>query len=118
METRRGHGAASGFLHRNFLWLLVGSYALAGVAPAAGCWVTGLAGTGSPFGCAIRVSVPAAMLGVLLFAAGFAVKGDHLRGVFRHPSTLLLGLVASIAVPVLVLLAAAPLLALWHDPAE
>jgi BASS family bile acid:Na+ symporter len=117
METRHGHGT-SGFLHQNFLWLLVGSYALAGVAPAAGRWLTGLAGTGSLFGHAVRVSVPAAMLGVLLFAAGFAVKGEHLRGVFRRPSALLLGLVASIAVPVLVLLAAAPLLALWHDPAE
>jgi BASS family bile acid:Na+ symporter len=118
MEARRGHGTGSGFLHRNFLWLLVGGYALAGVAPAAGCWLTGLAGTGSLFGHAVRVSVPAAMLGVLLFAAGFAVKGDHLRGIFRRPSALALGLTASIAVPVLVLLAAAPLLGLWHDPSE
>lgn len=115
---RRGHEARSGFLHRSFLWLLVGGYVLAGVAPAAGRWLTGLAGTGNLFGHAIRVSVPAAMLGVLLFAAGFAVRGEHLRGVFRRPSALILGLVASIAVPVLVLLAAVPLLALWHDPAE
>lgn len=118
METRRGHGAGSGFLHRNFLWLLVGTYALAGVAPAAGCWLTGLAETGRLFGHAVRMSVPAAMLGVMLFAAGFAVKGEHLRGVFRHPSALVLGLVASVVVPVLVLLTAAPLLALWPDPAE
>ena len=118
MNTRRGHGAASGFLHRNFLWLLVGSYALAGVAPAAGCWLSGLAGTSVLFGHAVRVSVPAAMLGVLLFAAGFAVKGEHLRGVFRRPSALILGLGASVAVPVLVLLAAVPLVSLWHDPTE
>lgn len=118
MKTRRGHGATSGVLHRNFLWLLVGSYALAGVAPAAGCWLTGLAGTGSLLGLAVRASVPAAMLGVLLFAAGFVVKGEHLRGVFRRPSALVLGLVASITVPVLVLLTVAPLLALWHDPIE
>lgn len=118
METRRGHGAGSGFRHRNFLWLLVGSYALAGVAPAAGCWLSGRAGTGSLFGHTIRVSVPAAMLGVLLFAAGFAVRGEHLRGVFRRPSALILGLVASVAVPMLLLLVAAPLMSLWHDPAE
>lgn len=118
MERRRGHGTTSGFLHRNFLWLLVGSYALAGGAPTAGQWLSGLAGTGSLLGLAVRVSVPAAMLGVLLFAAGFAVKGEHLRGVFRRPSALVLGLVASITVPVLVLLTAAPLLVLWHDPIE
>jgi BASS family bile acid:Na+ symporter len=58
------------------------------------------------------------MLGLLLFAAGFAMKGEHLRGVFRRPSALALGLVASVTVPVLVLIAVAPLLALWHDPAE
>jgi BASS family bile acid:Na+ symporter len=116
MNARRA--ATSGFLHRNFLWLLVASYALAGVAPAGGCWLSGLAETSDVFGHSVRVSVPAAMLGGLVFAAGFAVKGEHLRGVFRRPSALALGLVASVAVPVLVLLAAAPLLALWHDPAE
>jgi BASS family bile acid:Na+ symporter len=117
MSGRDGH-AVAGFLHRNFLWLLVGSYALAGVAPAGGCWLSGLAETSNLFGCAIRVSAPAVMLGGLLFAAGFAVKGEHLRCVFRRPSALVLGLVASVAVPVLVLLTAAPLLALWHDPVE
>src|SRR5262245_36333917 len=110
MDTRRGHGTDSGFLHRNFLWLLVGTYALAGSAPAVGRWLSGLAETGNMFGHAVRVSVPAVMLGALLFAAGFAVKGEHLRSVFRHPSALALGLVASATVPVLVLLAAVPLL--------
>lgn len=70
------------------------------------------------FGHAIRVSAPAVMLGALLFAAGLGVKGEHLRGVFRRPLTLVVGLAASVAVPVLVLLASAPLLSLWHDPAE
>src|SRR5689334_8483385 len=111
MNTRHGHEAASGFLHRYFLWLLVGTYALAGVAPAAGCWLSGLAETTTAFGHAVRVSAPAVMLGVLLFAAGFAVRGEHLRGVFRRPSALVVGLAVSVAVPLLVLLAAAPLLA-------
>lgn len=118
MNARRGRGAGSGSRHHTFLWLLVGAYALAGLAPAAGCRLSGLAGTGSVFGHAVRVSAPAALLGVLLFAAGFAVRGEHLRGVFRRPAALAAGLAASVVVPVLVLLAAAPLLALWHDPAE
>lgn len=112
------HGRGMGFRHHTFLWLLVGAYALAGLAPAAGCWLSGLTKTGTVFGHAVRVSAPAALLGVLLFAAGFAIRGEHLRGVFRRPAALVVGLTASIVVPVLVLLAVAPLLSLWHDPAE
>jgi BASS family bile acid:Na+ symporter len=105
-------------LHHNFLWLLIGAYALAGIVPSAGRWLASLATTNQLFGSEFRASAPAVMLGVLLFAAGLAVKGEHLSGVFRRPTTLILGLGATIVVPVLVLLAAAPLLALWHDPAE
>lgn len=118
MNARRGHGSGSGSRHHAFLWLLVGAYALAGFAPAVGCRLAGLAETTTVFGHAVRVSAPAVMLGVLLFAAGFGVRGEHLRGVFRQPAALAVGLAASVVVPVLVLLAAAPLLALWHDPAE
>ena len=118
MRARDGAATAAGFLHHHFVWLLIGVYALAGVAPDAGRWLAGLAGTGQLFGCGIRAPAPAAMLGVLLFAAGLAVKGEHLRGVLRWPLALAVGLVASAAVPVLVVGAAAPLLALWHDPAE
>jgi BASS family bile acid:Na+ symporter len=58
------------------------------------------------------------MLAVLLFAAGLAVKGEHLRGVFQRPGTLLLGLAATLVVPVLVVFTAAPLLSFWPDPVE
>jgi BASS family bile acid:Na+ symporter len=88
------------------------------MAPEAGRWIAGLATSRNLFGTEIRTSAPAVMLAVLLFAAGLAVKGEHLRGVFRRPATLLLGLAATIVVPVLVLFAAAPLLTLWPDPAE
>jgi BASS family bile acid:Na+ symporter len=117
MRTQRGQGFSE-FLHTHFLWLLVGAYALAGLAPAAGRWLSSFAGAGEVCGHAVRVSVPAAMLSVLLFAAGFAVKGEHLRGVFRRPLALTAGLTASIAVPVLILVMGAPLVSLWHDPVE
>jgi len=117
MGARRGR-AVSEFLHRHFLWLLVGAYVLSAIAPAAGRWVGGFAGTAHVCGRDVRVSAPAAMLGLLLFAAGLAVKGEHLRGLFRRPAALALGLAASVVVPVLVLVAASPVLALWHDPVE
>src|SRR5262249_58283306 len=44
--------------------------------------------------------------------------GEERRGVVGQPAALSVGLAASIVVPVLVLLVAAPLLALWHDPVE
>jgi BASS family bile acid:Na+ symporter len=118
MGERRGGVMSSGFLHRHFLWLLVAAYVLAGVAPEFGCWLSGLVGTTRVFGHAVRVSAPAVMLGILLFAAGFAVRTEHLRGVVRRPLALAVGLAASVAVPVLVLIATSPLLSLWHDPAE
>ncbi|VTR95261.1 na+-dependent transporter : Sodium-dependent transporter OS=Nitrosospira sp. APG3 GN=EBAPG3_12230 PE=4 SV=1: SBF [Gemmata massiliana] len=107
-----------GFLHRHFLWLLIGAYAAAAIAPGAGCWLANLTETGHVGGYSVRISAPALMLASLLFAAGFAVRGDHLRGVFRSPLPLAAGLFASVAVPVLVLMAVAPVLLLWHDPVE
>jgi BASS family bile acid:Na+ symporter len=119
MGVRVGRAAAAAaFLHHHFLLPLVGAYALAGVAPAAGRWLAGSAAAGQFLGGEWRASAPAVMLGVLLFAAGLAVRGEHLRGVFRRPATLLLGLTATVVVPVAVLAAAAPLLALWPDPVE
>jgi BASS family bile acid:Na+ symporter len=58
------------------------------------------------------------MLSFLVFGAGLAVQGAHLRAVFRQPTTLAIGLTASIVVPVLVLVAASPILAFWDDPSE
>jgi BASS family bile acid:Na+ symporter len=110
--------ALSALMHHRFLWLLLGAYALAGAAPDAGRWLSGLAGTSELFGLSVRTSAPAVMLGVLLFAAGLAVRAEHLRGVFHRPVTLVLGLLASVVVPVLVLIGGAPILALWHDPIE
>ncbi len=110
--------ALSHFLHQHFLKLLVVIYTLAAVAPNAGQWVCRAARTTQLAGHEFRVSAPAVMLGFLLLVAGLAVQGKHLRDVFRRPTTLVLGLTASIVVPVLVLVAASPLLTLWDDPTE
>ncbi len=59
------------------------------------------------FGHSLRISLPAAMLGLLLFGAGLAVKGEHLRGIFRHPFALVAGLAARVVVPVLLLIVCA-----------
>ena len=116
MSARRGHGA--GFLHRYFLWLLVGAYVLAAVTPAAGQWLAGLRVSDVVLGHAVRMPVPGLLLGVLLFGAGLAVKGDHLRGALRRPLTLAIGLAVSVFAPVLLVGVAAPLIGIWPEPAE
>ena len=119
MDAHGGRAAtAARFLHHHFLWLLIGAYALAGLAPTFGQWISGLAGTSHVLGLGVRATAPAVMLGGLLFAAGLAVKGIHLRGVFRRPAALAVGLAANVLVPVLVLIAAAPLLNLWPNQEE
>jgi BASS family bile acid:Na+ symporter len=115
MDARHGRLAAvNHILHRHFLWLLLAAYALAAVAPdvgrAVGRTAADVAGA--------RVPAPAAMLGFLLFAAGFGVRAEHLRGVARRPAALGAGFLAGVVVPVVVVAAFAPVLTHWHDPAE
>lgn len=117
-STHSRMAACSHFLHRHFLWLLVVVYTIAAVAPSVGQWVCAAAGVTQVAGYKCRVSAPAVMLAFLLFGAGVAVQGRHLRDVFQRPTTLVVGLIASIVVPVLVLIVASPLLAFWDDPEE
>jgi BASS family bile acid:Na+ symporter len=115
MSARHGRlDTLNHFFHRHFLGLLLIAYALAAAAPDVGRAV-GQAAVGVSV---VRVSAPAAMLGFLLFVAGVGVRAEHLRGVVRRPAALGAGFLAGVVVPVLVVAAFAPLLALWHDPAE
>ena len=118
IEPRTWVLVVSGFVHRHFLWFLIGAYALSAVGPAPGRWVGSLSAEVRVYSWDFRATAPAIMLGVLLFAAGLGVKGEALRSVFHRPAPLSLGLGASIAVPVLLLLAVSQLLAVWHDPLE
>ena len=117
-EPRTWVLAVPGFVQRHFLWFLIGTYALSAVGPAPGRWVGGMSVEARAFSWDFRVTAPTIMLGFLLFAAGLGVKGEHLQYVFRRPTALALGLTASIIVPILLLIAVSPLLAMWHDPLE
>src|SRR4051812_39090881 len=117
-EQRGGATWISGILHHHMLKLIVAVYILAAIVPALGSRIGGLAQECSVFDWKLHVTAPMALLAALLFAAGLGVKGDHLRGVFRRPAALALGLLASVLIPALVLLAAIPVLSLWPDAAE
>ena len=120
MEERTGWLAtASHFVHRHFLWLLLGSYALAAVSPALGGQLRAASvGHLAVRGESVELTLPAVLLASLLFSAGLAVRGDHLRRVLRRPALLTLALAANAAVPVALVLAAGQVLQLWHNPDE
>ncbi|MFO0800502.1 MAG: bile acid:sodium symporter [Gemmataceae bacterium] len=109
-------GRANGWLHRHFLWLLVGAYLLAAVWPWAGSAIrhttvldTGMAGT---------ISLPMVLLAFLLFHAGLAADATDLAGVVRRPVALLAGVAATVAVPLAVVAGLAAVLGWRHDPDE
>jgi BASS family bile acid:Na+ symporter len=108
----------SSFAHHHLLGLLVFSYVLAALAPGPGRWLrsvdlSAVAGTSLP-----RVSLPAALLGFLLFNAGLGTQADRLRQLLRRPALLLLGVLVTILLPVAFILATAAAMHLWHNPRE
>src|SRR5262245_27666439 len=104
------------FAHDNLLWLLAFSYALSALVPGPGLWLrsvdlSAVGGTSLP-----RVSLPAALLGFLLFNAGLGTEADRLRRLARRPALLLVGVLATVLLPVAFVLVTAGTLRLWHNP--
>jgi BASS family bile acid:Na+ symporter len=99
--------ALSDFVHERFLWFLVLTYILAAFFPSAGTAMRKFSFLG--------VSLPAAMLSLLLFNAGLGVELADLKGLWRQPSGFLLGLTANLLVPIAFIFCVSPLLSLWSD---
>jgi BASS family bile acid:Na+ symporter len=120
MHDRKGiFAVASHFAHRNLIWFLIGTYALASAAPEAGLWIRALGFTVGPDrGSATRVTLPAILLGLLIFNAGLNIEIAKLRRLLASPAILLLGLLANLIVPVGYILGLSQSLALWHNPDE
>ena len=81
METHGGQvERLSHFLHKNLLWLLLGSYAVAAVWPEPGLGSAASRSGGRPFHERVNLSLPVLMLAALLFNAGLGVEISQLRG--------------------------------------
>jgi BASS family bile acid:Na+ symporter len=110
---------ASGFVYRYFLWFLVGSYAVAAVAPAAGLWIREASfGEVEVIGRRARITLPPLMLALLLLNAGLGVRTERLRGLIRGPFILIAGLLVNLIVPLLFILGLSQTLRVWHNPVE
>jgi BASS family bile acid:Na+ symporter len=111
--------ALSQFLHRHFIWLLLGAYALAAAYPAPGLWIKDVScGEVGLFGERTVVTLPMLMLALLLFNAGVGVQPSTLRHARRGPLILLVGLAATLAVPVAFTFGLSQSMRPWHEPDE
>ncbi len=116
-----GHPLArfSHFLHRNFIWFLMGSYLVAGVAPRAGLAIKNTTlGRIELFGEHIQFSLPILLLALLLLNAGLGVQTSQLRHLLLRPWSLLAGLAANLFIPIAYIFAVAQTMRLWHNPDE
>jgi BASS family bile acid:Na+ symporter len=116
-----GHPLArfSHFLHRNFIWFLMGSYGVAAVAPKAGLWIKNVSlGRLDLFGEPIQVSLPMLLLSLLLLNAGLGVEMAQLRHLLRRPWVLAAGLAANLFLPIAYIFAVSQTMRVWHNPEE
>jgi BASS family bile acid:Na+ symporter len=106
-------------MHRRFLWLLLACYAAAALWPGLGLWLRGLSlGQVEVLGERLALSLPLALLAVLLANAGLGVRSGQLRGLLRAPAALAAGMAANWLLPLGGLCALAWGLRAWHNAEE
>lgn len=98
------------FVHRNFIWLVCGSYVVAACFPTLGLAIRSASIGG--------VSLPMIMLAALLFNAGVGVDVKALAHLRKEPLLLLLGLAGNVLIPLAFIGAVTMLMGLWHNPDE
>jgi BASS family bile acid:Na+ symporter len=109
----------SHFIHENLIWFLLGSYAVAAVAPATGLWIRDVSfGSVALFGETTRLSLPVVMLAFLLLNAGLGVQTRELKNLVCHPRSLIAGLAGNVLVPIAFILVVSQTMRLWHNPDE
>ncbi|SRR5579883_1034635 len=109
----------SHFLHRNFIWFLMGSYGVAAVAPRAGLAIKNVSlGHIHLFGEHVHISLPMLLLALLLLNAGLGVRTERLRHLLRRPWSLFAGLAANLFIPVAYIFVVSLTMRRWHNPVE
>ena len=120
METQSGQvKRLSRFLHKNLLWLLLGSYAVAAAWPEPGLKARSVSvGEVALFHERVKLSLPVLTLATLLLNAGLGVQVSQLWGLARRPMTLLAGLAANLLIPVSYIFGVSLVMNAWHNPDE
>jgi bile acid:Na+ symporter, BASS family len=111
--------AVSQFVNRNFIWLLIGAYALAACVPAAGQSLDRISlGEFTINGTTTRLCVPELMLAFLIWNAGLEIKATELKDLGRCLLALVAGVAANIAVPLALVFVIAKLMVAWPNADE
>lgn len=107
-------------LHKYFLPLLVSSYILAGLVPQFGLALRAISfgtiplpGLGKT-----NLSLSLVMLSFLLFNAGLGIKASELLGLKEKPQILIVGFLANMIVPILLIVSLRSTLGLYPDSDE
>jgi BASS family bile acid:Na+ symporter len=107
------------FIHRHFIWFLIGSYLIAGLFPAWGLWIRNVAIPDLDlFQEDAALTLPMLMLAFLLLNAGLGVETSQLRELRRNPLALLTGLAANLLAPLAFIFVVSQTMRLWHNPEE
>jgi bile acid:Na+ symporter, BASS family len=107
------------FIHKNFLMLLVATYAVAAAFPAFGLWLRNVSfGEYDLFEEDTKITLPMLMLALLLFNAGLGVKISDLRSLLHSPFALIAGLAANMMMPIAFIFAVTQGMRFWHNSDE
>jgi BASS family bile acid:Na+ symporter len=118
-----GHGGRlaklSHFVHTRFLWLMVGTYAIASSFPSLGLWIRDVRVSDVMlFGSRTTVSLSMLMLASLLLNAGLGVTLSQGREMLRRPRLLGTGLAANSIVPIAFIFVVTRVMTGWHNADE
>ena len=109
----------SHFVHKQFLYLLVGSYAVAACYPAAGLWLKDVSlGEIAVFGTRSKISLSMLMLAWLLLTTGLGVPISRIRQMLRSPRLLIAGLAANLLIPITFIVVVTNAMRGWHNADE
>jgi bile acid:Na+ symporter, BASS family len=112
-------GSLSHFIHRYFLWLLIGSYAVAALCPAFGLWIRSVSfGEINFLHQDTKLTLPMLMLACLLLNAGLGVETSELGKLLRSPMVLLTGLAVNLLIPLALIYGVTQAMRFWHNPDE
>jgi BASS family bile acid:Na+ symporter len=107
------------FIHRYFIWPLLGSYAVAALWPGPGLAARAVSfGQVTILGETVRLTPPVLMLAFLLLNAGLGVQTGQLKNLLRHPLALMAGLAANLLVPIAYIFLVSRTMRVWHNPDE
>jgi BASS family bile acid:Na+ symporter len=107
------------FIQAHFLWLLLGSYALAAFLPAPGLSIRRASlGEINFLTVDVKLSSPGIMLAFFLVNAGLSVYTSQWRRLLCSPAALLAGMAANLLIPIVFILVATRGMHFWHNPVE